>query len=748
MNDGAVVFDTRLNNKQLEKDYARTVKKIEDIENEINVKGAKRSGLVKQAYALVGKLDAAKARLHEMQMAGRGVFSADQLSMQKEQVAHLQSEWDGIQNRIDAYDRQLSSCNDKLEIQKNKAGRLTEKLEEATNAQSRFDGAADAAVVRIERLTDRIGKLATRALVFSVITHGFRLMRDWLGEVVTKNDQASEAIARLKGALLTMAQPLIDVVIPAFTVIVNLLTAVIGKVAAFLSMLGGKTVKESTEAAKALNKQADAYGSAGDAAEDARKQLMGFDEINKLEDNSTSSGGGGGSGEIAPDFSWSDGITETLDRIADLVLLIAAGLALWKISQYIPGQLGTILGNLGLILAALGGVLIFLDGFRDAWENGVDWGNIAEMVLGLAVAAGALYAAFGPVAAGITLIAGGLAMLVTGFRDAMESGFNLENTLLSIAGIIATGLGITLLAGSLIPLLIAAIASLLLAFTVATGHGEELIAGLKTACQGFVEFFSGIFSGDLEKATGGIEKIFSGLGTFVLAVVDGLKDSILSFLDWLDEKTGGKFHSIIEFIKQIVMDGFGVLKTFVSDFFESLKQTFLGLTQFLSGVFSGNWDLAFEGLRNIAAGGLNGIIAAINGVMRGLATGINAVVDLLNAISFTIPNWVPVLGGSRFCLNLPRIVSVPQIPYLAEGAVIPPNREFMAVLGDQTHGNNIEAPEDLIRQIVREESGKDSRVAELLEILIATVEGIEVGDEVIGRAAARYNRRASRAGGY
>lgn len=377
---------------------------------------------------------------------------------------------------------------------------------------------------------------------------------------------------------------------------------------------------------------------------------MGFDEINKLEDNSTSSGGGGGSGEIAPDFSWSDGITETLDRIADLVLLIAAGLALWKISQYIPGQLGTILGNLGLILAALGGVLIFLDGFRDAWENGVDWGNIAEMVLGLAVAAGALYAAFGPVAAGITLIAGGLAMLVTGFRDAMESGFNLENTLLSIAGIIATGLGITLLAGSLIPLLIAAIASLLLAFTVATGNGEELIAGLKATCQGFLDFFSGIFSSDMDKVMEGLKTMFSGLKQAGSAMLSGLKDAMLAFLSWLNDATGGA---------------------------------------------------------------VNSVISLINGMIAVVCDGWNALASLL---SIDIPGVVSI--------SLPQFTSIPQIPYLAEGAVIPPNREFLAVLGDQTHGTNIEAPEDLIRQIVREESGGDGRVAQLLEILIATVEGI------------------------
>ncbi|MEE1199465.1 MAG: hypothetical protein U0L09_02325, partial [Christensenellales bacterium] len=72
-------------------------------------------------------------------------------------------------------------------------------------------------------------------------------------------------------------------------------------------------------------------------------------------------------------------------------------------------------------------------------------------------------------------------------------------------------------------------------------------------------------------------------------------------------------------------------------------------------------------------------------------------------------------------------------------------------LGDQRSGTNIEAPADLIRQIVREElaggAGNDETAA-LLRELIQVVMGIQVGDEVIGKAAARYNRRVSRAGGY
>lgn len=87
--------------------------------------------------------------------------------------------------------------------------------------------------------------------------------------------------------------------------------------------------------------------------------------------------------------------------------------------------------------------------------------------------------------------------------------------------------------------------------------------------------------------------------------------------------------------------------------------------------------------------------------------------------------------------------------YGAEGAVIPPNREFLAVFGDQRSGNNIETPEALLRQVVREESGSagGGRVEELLSELLAAVAGIRIGDDVIGRSAARYNRKHGRAVG-
>lgn len=153
----------------------------------------------------------------------------------------------------------------------------------------------------------------------------------------------------------------------------------------------------------------------------------------------------------------------------------------------------------------------------------------------------------------------------------------------------------------------------------------------------------------------------------------------------------------------------------VENIWNSVKRIFGGIIDFITGVFSGDWEKAWTGIKDIFFGiwdllvsiikiPINAIIGLINGLISGVCLGINTVIKALNSIDFTIPDWVPVFGGKSIGFNLTQI-SPPKIPYLATGAVIPPNAPFVAMLGDQKHGNNIEAPENLIRKIVREETG-------------------------------------------
>ena len=153
----------------------------------------------------------------------------------------------------------------------------------------------------------------------------------------------------------------------------------------------------------------------------------------------------------------------------------------------------------------------------------------------------------------------------------------------------------------------------------------------------------------------------------------------------------------------------------VENIWNSIKQIFSGIIDFVAGVFTGDWERAWNGIKEIFAGvfnafgaivkaPINTVIGAINGLIGGIEKGLNHVIEMINEIEFDVPDWIPVIGGKSFDIDIPK-VKAPKIPYLATGAVIPPNAPFVAMLGDQRHGNNIEAPEELIRRIVREETG-------------------------------------------
>lgn len=102
--------------------------------------------------------------------------------------------------------------------------------------------------------------------------------------------------------------------------------------------------------------------------------------------------------------------------------------------------------------------------------------------------------------------------------------------------------------------------------------------------------------------------------------------------------------------------------------------------------------------------------------------------------------------------NVPSISEV-QIPRLAKGAVIPPNREFMAVLGDQRNGNNLELPESLLRQAIREESGGGAELAEVVQLLQSLLSAVKAGQVIMvdgqtfGRTAIKAINGANTAAG-
>lgn len=740
--DGSVVIEAKLDPDEAEKELSKLENKIEKLQDTLNQKKTKHSALAEEARQIGVEYDEARKKLEYMQ-SGDSFFTKDHIQEQAQLVKDLETQWDKARQNADKLNTEIYDGNRELEKMANRAADVKGQIRQITPASKAMNSALESAQKNVDEFGRRLKRIVASALVFNVVNKALSAMKNWMSKVILSNDEARASIAKLKGALLTLAQPIVEVIIPAFIALVNVLTRIISVVAQIVSLLFGKTASGSKQAAKNLDKETKALEGVGSAADDAAGSLAGFDEINTIQ-TENSGGGGGASTDIAPDFDFDTSMSEKqLENLLNLIELIGAALAAWKISSALGLGMKGFLG----ILVAVYSAIQYAKGLFDAWVNGVSWDNFMQMVAGAVGVAAGLALAFGPVAAGISLVVTGIGMLITGFHDAMKNGWNLQNTLLSIAGILATGIGIGLITGSFIPALIAGIAGLLLALTVATGHGEELLQGVRDVMQGFLDFFTGIFTGDIDKAADGIRKIVEGLKEIVLSVVAGIKDGFLSFLNWLDQKTNGKFKGIIDFVAGLWSDMYDSISNTLGNIMDAVKTIFGGVVDFIAGVFTADWDRAWQGVKSIFTGLWNGIVSALEGAVNLIITGVNFLIRQLNKVSFSIPNWVPAVGGKRFGFNIQQISPI-SIPRLAQGAVIPPNREFMAVLGDQSSGNNLEAPESLIRKIVREESGGAN--TELLQAILEAIKAgqvIKVNETVLGRTTAKAINKVTQSSG-
>ena len=253
---------------------------------------------------------------------------------------------------------------------------------------------------------------------------------------------------------------------------------------------------------------------------------------------------------------------------------------------------------------------------------------------------------------GIAIAAGGLILIWDSVSDALENGINWSNFFEMLAGAAALVGGLTLAFGKLgagIGLIISGGTMLITAFNDIATNGLNLQNGLS--------------------ALAGV--VMTGLGFFFLtgSVIPLVVAGIVAVIGAVLALTGN-----------------------LEEFAVNLKENILGgIIEFITGVFTGDWEQAWEGVKKIFKGIWNSIIMIVESAINLIIKGINWMISKLNTIHFEIPDWVPIIGGKSFGINISPVSEV-KLPRLATGAVIPPNREFLAVLGDQKSGTNIETP--------------------------------------------------------
>lgn len=591
--DGSIIIKTDIDDKAAQAELNQLTKKIDALNEKINDKKQRQMPLVEQSAQLAASLDRAKATLAEMQ-SGNVFYTDAAVKEQETTVKRLQKEFDTVADKVEKMGDAISGDTRKLEKMREKAGGLASQLAVAKKETEGMSNAAKAVAAQVDKFSKRVKTLAKRVLVFSLITRALRAFKDYVWESIQTNTEAMAAVAKLKGALLTLAQPLLNVLIPAFTVLANVLTRVINVISQFASLIAGTTVDASAKAAKSLYEQKKAIGGVGSAAKKASKQLASFDELTSISKNMANTSTG-----VTPDFT--SGINDQLSAIAGLFVgaaLLGLGAILTFSGASIP---------LGLALMVMGGLAMW----SAVSQNWNEISNALKKQLGKIV---------GYVSA--ALVAVGLILLLSGANIPLGLGL-LAAGAVGLASVIAANWD------SVKTPLINTLKELLL-----VAAGASLAIGLVLLLTG--------------------ANIPLGLG-LLIAGAAGLAGWIAANWDFITDKFKSIWNSIKSWWKANV-----------------------------APVFTAAW------WKNLGKKMMNGLIAGveagINWVLRGIGDMVNGITGLLNKIPGI--NIAPVNWGNV------------KIPRLAQGAVIPPNREFLAVLGDQKRGTNVEAPLETIQQAV------------------------------------------------
>lgn len=119
----------------------------------------------------------------------------------------------------------------------------------------------------------------------------------------------------------------------------------------------------------------------------------------------------------------------------------------------------------------------------------------------------------------------------------------------------------------------------------------------------------------------------------------------------------------LQFVAELILNGLQNAFVTIAPIVENIMGVLTGLIEFLTGVFSGNWEMAWQGICDIVSNLVQGLVQIVKLPINAIIGAVNSVIGAINNCGFTIPDWVPVLGGKSFSINLPTI------PMLAAGGI-------------------------------------------------------------------------------
>lgn len=669
------------------------------------------------------------------------------------------------------------------------AARMKNAFSKAFSGAKKMAGGFGKAVTGIKSKLSSAGKSAGRfgtrlksiisgALVFNLLSSALRKMTDYLGTAIGSSSQMKDALANLKGAAMTAAQPIVEMLTPALTALANGAATVLSYLTRLISFFTGKTVSSMSSAAKKIQ-------STAGAAKKAMASIAGFDEIQKL-DSKDSSGGGGGSADVQPNFDF-QGQSSFLDSVMESV---KAGN--WSdVGALLSKKLNSCLSSINWpsikekASSWISGLVDGINGFVQTLDWGSVGSTIGESLNTLTTSIGTFFAKMDWTSLG-SGIGEGISSIFTSidweqYKQSLTEGFN--GILELISGFAS---GFAPLQGIDFSAATESLQGLwqklmdftdLVGGTLAEVYNTVLKPILKwvieDATPASVDVFTAAFdalSAILEPVKEGLDGLMAGLEpviTFIedtaMVILDGLKGIFEKLAKVFTEK-GDKITNIVSGIGEIISAVWTIVKPIFDYWKEKVAVTFefigniistvvgtvidiiSGVIDFVAGVFTGDWERAwdgivgiFEGIVDGIKGTINSVIGFINGLISGVCEGINTIIKAMNKLKWDVPDWVPILGGKTFGFNL-KTITAPQIPMLANGGVI--TQPTLAMMGEYSGARNnpeIAAPQSLIEQTLAKAMAGHygdmvqcfEAVVDILKEILQAIYGIEVNKDSI-----------------
>lgn len=406
--------------------------------------------------------------------------------------------------------------------------------------------------------------------------------------------------------------------------------------------------------------------------------------------------------------------------------------------------------------------------------------NIADALM--ASGFSSILGTIGTTIAGIGSIIGGIALAASSFFSMWNEGFSWAKEAVMLLGIALTAVGAIILGApamvaGIVAGIVAVVATLVI---VVKEHWEEIKAAFiaaweaiqgawDAACTWFnttiIEPLVTFFTEAWETITQLASDAWNGIVSVWEIVSAWFSETII-------EPVKTFFTEMWEAIKQLASDAWNgisniwnVVSTWFNDtvikpiteFFGTMWAFVEAGAKMLWGAIVAIWNAAgtwfeehvtepigkaFEAVGNFIKGVLNGVIGGVEGLINGAIKAVNWLISQLNKIKFDVPDWVPAIGGKSFGFNITKVSEV-SLPRLANGAVIPPNQQFAAILGDQRSGMNIESPLKTIEQALRNVMGESNFGSDVVINLTAELDGKVLTKKVI-RVANAMTRAAGK----